>query len=138
MRKRAMWVAAVVVAGALAGCQTGGMAPRGSDSPFLNGEPFGDAGPAARPVETPAAAKVARVSIDNFSFSPAELTVAPGTRVVWVNHDDVPHTVVGTKREFASAALDTDEQFTRVFDAAGTYSYFCGVHPHMTGRIVVK
>jgi plastocyanin len=134
---------AAAVAGmcACAGCQTG-KAPRGGDSPFLNGDPFGDAGSAASPATTTVAAAAekapARVSIDNFSFSPAELTVVKGTQVIWVNHDDVPHTVVGKAREFSSGTLDTNDQFARVFMVAGTYSYFCGVHPHMTGQIVVK
>jgi plastocyanin len=119
------------------------MAPRGSDSPFLNGDPFGDAGSGASPAATTmpavaAKAAPARVSIDNFSFSPAELTVVKGTQVIWINHDDVPHTVVGKAREFSSGTLDTDGEFARVFSVAGTYSYFCGVHPHMTGQIVVK
>jgi len=79
----------------------------------------------------------ARVGIDNFSFVPAEVKVRAGTRVTWVNHDDVPHTVTATDKSFASKAMDTDGQFSRVFDQAGTYAYFCAVHPHMTGRVVV-
>jgi plastocyanin len=88
--------------------------------------------PAAR------AAAPARVSIDNFSFAPAELTVAVGQPVIWDNRDDVPHTIVATNREFSSAALDTDQTFTHAFSSPGTYVYFCGIHPHMTGRITVK
>jgi len=84
------------------------------------------------------AAQDARVSIDNFSYSPAELTIHPGTRVTWTNHDDVPHTVTETAKAFTSGALDTDQTFSRVFDAAGTYNYYCAVHPHMTARIIVK
>lgn len=86
------------------------------------------------------AAATAKVTIDNFTFSPATLTVAPGTKVTWVNHDDVPHTVTSSEkpRRFASKAMDTDEQFSHVFDTPGTYAYFCAVHPHMTGKIIVK
>jgi plastocyanin len=82
----------------------------------------------------------ARVVIDNFAYSPRELTVAAGTRVTWVNQDDVPHTVTSTTRPRAldSGALDTDDRFTFVFTTPGTYEYFCAVHPHMTGKVIVK
>jgi plastocyanin len=79
----------------------------------------------------------ARVGIDNFAFTPAEVRVRAGTRVTWVNHDDVPHTVTAVDKSFGSKAMDTDEQFSRVFDRPGTYPYFCAVHTHMTGRVVV-
>ena len=78
------------------------------------------------------------ISIDNFSFTPKEITVEQGTTVTWLNHDDVPHTVVSTDKKFRSKALDTDEQFSFTFADVGTYSYFCSVHPVMIGKIVVK
>lgn len=77
------------------------------------------------------------VKIDNFSFTPQTLTVHPGTKVTWVNKDDVPHTVTSTDKKFKSRALDTDEQFSFTFSTTGTYNYFCSVHPHMTGKIIV-
>ena len=81
----------------------------------------------------------AQVSIDNFSFSPKELTVAVGTTVTWTNHDDVPHVVASADDQFKkSGALDTDESFSHTFTAAGNYLYFCSIHPHMTGKIIVK
>ena len=80
----------------------------------------------------------ASITIDNFSFTPKEITVAAGTTITWVNHDDVPHTVVSPDKKFRSKALDTDDQFSFTFTDAGTYSYFCSVHPMMTGKIVVK
>jgi plastocyanin len=85
-------------------------------------------------------AKTIQVVIDNFAFSPREITVAPGTRVTWVNHDDVPHTATSSAkpRAFDSKGLDTDATFSFVFKAPGTYDYFCAVHPHMTGKVVVK
>jgi len=81
-----------------------------------------------------------RVVIDNFAFSPREITVAPGTRVAWVNRDDVPHTATSSvkPRAFDSKALDTEDTFSFVFQAPGTYDYFCAVHPHMTGKVIVK
>ena len=90
----------------------------------------------ARAAETPAA--TAMVMIDNFSFAPKEITIAKGTTVTWVNHDDVPHTVVNSDKVFRSKALDTDDQFSFTFNEAGSFSYFCSVHPMMTGRVVVK
>ena len=80
----------------------------------------------------------AEVKIDNFSFGPATLTVAPGTTVTWVNHDDIPHTVVSTDSIFKSKVLDTDEKFSFTFTKAGNYPYFCSIHPKMTAAVVVK
>jgi plastocyanin len=78
------------------------------------------------------------VSIDNFSFTPMEMTIPAGSQVTWVNKDDVPHTVVSVDHKFKSQALDTDEKFSFTFSNPGTYEYFCSVHPKMTGKIVVK
>ena len=78
------------------------------------------------------------VAIDNFSFSPATVTVAVGTTVRWTNRDDIPHTVVSEDKAFKSKALDTEDQFTYTFTKAGTYSYFCSLHPKMTGKVVVQ
>jgi plastocyanin len=80
----------------------------------------------------------AEVKIDNFSFGPATLTVAVGTTVTWVNHDDIPHTVVSTDGAFKSKVLDTDEKFSFTFSKAGAYPYFCSIHPKMTGKVVVQ
>jgi plastocyanin len=85
-----------------------------------------------------AQAKTAEVKIDNFSFSPATLTVAVGTTVTWTNHDDIPHTVVSTDGVFKSKVIDTDEKFSYAFSKAGTFPYFCSVHPKMTGTVVVQ
>jgi plastocyanin len=79
-----------------------------------------------------------QVKIDNFSFTPATLTVSPGTTVTWTNSDDVPHTVVSDDKLFKSKVLDTDERFSYTFTKPGTYPYFCSVHPKMTGQIVVR
>jgi plastocyanin len=78
------------------------------------------------------------VRIDNFSFGPTEVTVMAGTTVTWTNHDDIPHTVVSTDKVFKSKVLDTDEKFSFTFTTAGTYSYFCSIHPKMTGRVIVR
>ena len=78
------------------------------------------------------------IKIDNFTFGPAAVTVPVGTTVTWVNEDDIPHTVVATDKSFKSKVLDTDEKFSFTFTKAGTYDYFCSIHPHMTGKVVVK
>jgi plastocyanin len=81
-----------------------------------------------------------QVTIDNFAFNPKTLTVSVGTEVTWINRDDVPHTATSVvkPRVFDSKTLDTDDKFSYVFTTPGTYKYFCAVHPHMTGEIVVK
>jgi plastocyanin len=79
----------------------------------------------------------ANVTIDNFTFAPAQLTVKVGTTVTWTNHDDIPHTIVSAGK-FRSKTLDTDNSFSFTFTAAGDYTYFCSLHPHMTGMIKVE
>jgi len=78
------------------------------------------------------------ITIDNFTFTPKELTVPVGTTVKWLNHDDIPHTIVEKKTTFRSKALDTDESYSFTFTSAGTFDYFCGLHPHMVGQVIVK
>lgn len=80
-----------------------------------------------------------QVKIDNFTFAPTPLTVAAGTTVQWVNRDDIPHTVVSDdKTTFKSKAMDTDESYSYTFSKPGTYTYFCSIHPKMTGKVVVQ
>ena len=81
-----------------------------------------------------------QVTIDNFTFKPAVLTISPGQTVKWTNKDDVPHTATASvkPREFDSGTLDTDQSWSHTFNMPGTYDYFCAVHPHMTGKIIVK
>jgi plastocyanin len=79
------------------------------------------------------------VGIDNFSFTPRELTIAVGETVTWRNHDDVPHQIVSADRKFTpSSVLDTGQSYQRTFERAGTYPYFCSLHPTMTGTVVVR
>jgi len=80
-----------------------------------------------------------QVRIDNFTFAPDTITVPARTTVQWVNRDDIPHTVVSDdKSTFKSKALDTDDHFSYTFSKPGRYSYFCSIHPKMTGKIVVQ
>jgi plastocyanin len=78
------------------------------------------------------------VTIDDFTFGPKELTVAVGTTVKWVSHDDTPHIVVDKNKAFRSKALDTNDSFSFTFSSAGTFDYFCGLHPHMVGKVIVQ
>ena len=78
------------------------------------------------------------ITIDNFTVTPPELSVAVGTTVKWVNHDDIPHTVVEKNTTFRSKALDTDDSYSFTFVSAGTFDYSCGLHPHMVGKVIVK
>jgi plastocyanin len=94
-----------------------------------------DAGAAA---VAAAAARTATIQIDNFKFTPPDLAVAAGTTVIWKNRDDSPHRVADKNGAFASAALDTDDSYSRTFATPGIYHYFCSIHPYMVGTIVVK
>ena len=78
------------------------------------------------------------VRVDNFTFGPQTLTVPVNTTVTWVNRDDIPHVIVSNDGVFKSKALDTDEKYSFTFTKAGTYAYFCGIHPKMVGKIVVQ
>jgi plastocyanin len=103
---------------------------------------IGIAGPGAATIHFAAGAQqkveTPEVKIDNFSFGPTEITVPLGTTVTWTNRDDIPHTVVSTDKVFKSKVLDTDEKFSFTFSKAGTYPYFCSIHPKMTGKVVVQ
>jgi plastocyanin len=78
------------------------------------------------------------VTIDNFTFSPAPITVAAGTTVTWTNNDDIPHTVRAVDGSFHSKAMDTADSYSFTFAKPGVYSYFCSLHPKMVGKVVVK
>ena len=78
------------------------------------------------------------VSIDKFAFAPKEITVSPGTTVTWTNHDQTPHLLTDRNKVFASKALDTDDSYSFTFNRAGDISYFCTLHPFMTGIVHVR
>ena len=145
----------IFLASASSGCEGKNEAVRGSTSSVTvsdrqqpdtrNSEPgagsqsnASDAASAATANATATNPVANQVSIDNFTFSPQTLTVAVGASVTWLNRDDVPHSVVSTDKLFKSELLDTDEKYSFTFTKPGEYSYFCGIHPHMTGKIVVK
>jgi plastocyanin len=95
---------------------------------------------AAAVVFSPASARAAdtQVQIDNFTFIPQRITVKAGTTVTWTNTDDIPHTVASSTKVFKSKALDTNDKFSFTFTTPGAYEYFCSLHPHMTGAVVVE
>ena len=78
------------------------------------------------------------VRVDNFTFGPDTLTVPVNSTVSWVNKDDVPHVIASNDGLFKSKALDTDDKYSYTFSKAGTYSYYCSIHPKMVGKVVVE
>lgn len=87
---------------------------------------------------TLSAAEPVTIDIGKFAFGPKEITVAPGTTVVWVNHDETPHTIAAADHSFVSKALDTDDRYEHTFADEGDIPYFCTVHPFMTGVVHVR
>ena len=80
-----------------------------------------------------------KIEIEDFAFNPQTITVKSGEKIIWINRDEEPHTIVSVEKQFKkSPALDSDQEFTVVAGSPGTYSYFCSVHPKMTGTIIVK
>jgi len=104
---------------------------------FLNLSLFALAGEMQNADET--TTKQNRIEIKDFAFNPQTITVKSGEKVTWINRDEEPHTIVSVGKQFKkSTALDTDQEFTIAAGAPGTYSYFCSVHPKMTGIIIVE
>jgi plastocyanin len=129
--RRALTVGLAVAGGAVA-LNGLGRAASGAAS-----NPSGAPAPAPCASATPAAG--AKVTIANFAFDPAEITVPVGATVTWTNQDDVPHTVTSDdKTTFGSSGLDTGDTFQFRFSKPGTYGYFCSIHPMMTGKVIVK
>jgi plastocyanin len=85
-----------------------------------------------------AKASATEVRVDNFTFGPGTLTVAVNSTVTWINKDDVPHVIASNDGLFKSKTLDTDDKYSYAFTKAGTYSYYCSIHPKMVGKIVVQ
>jgi plastocyanin len=77
------------------------------------------------------------IGIAKFAYGPKDITITPGTKIVWTNHDDTPHTVTSNDKSFASKGLDTDDKFEHIFASEGDFSYICTVHPFMTGVVHV-
>ena len=132
LKPRTFLIAAALLSG-LGGCVSQDAPGPAAMPPSLESEAMAAPAPVPVPAEQ-------RVTIDNFAFDPPVLTISPGTRVTWLNRDDVPHTATSSDLPpaFESKAIDTDETFSHVFARPGTYTYFCAVHPHMTATVIVK
>jgi plastocyanin len=122
MKRKSVWVAGLVLPVMIA-------------TLLLAGSPSITAAAAENDQPTAAASAV---KIDNFSFGPQTITVPVGATVTWTNRDDIPHTAVSTDGVFKSKVMDTDEKFSYTFTKAGTYAYYCTIHPKMTGQVVVQ
>lgn len=85
----------------------------------------------------PAQAEDMKIDITNYMFTPNKVTVTPGTKITWVNHDEVPHTIADKDKKFRSSALDTNDIYSYTFTTPGTYQYFCTLHPQMLATIIV-
>ena len=85
-----------------------------------------------------AQAEEVTIKIENFTFNPASITIKPGTTVIWINGDDIPHSVVENNKNFKSPPLDTGQKYSVVLTTAGEVDYFCGFHNHMTGKVIVQ
>ena len=83
-------------------------------------------------------ARTVEIDIAKFAYAPKEITITPGTRIIWTNRDEAPHTVTGGDKSFGSKGLDTDDRFEHVFAAEGDFNYICTVHPFMTGVVHVR
>src|SRR4029434_4503694 len=80
-----------------------------------------------------------KIEIKDFVFNPQTITVKSGEKITWINRDEEPHTIVSVEKQFKkSSALDTDQEFSITAGPPGTYTYYCSVHPKMTGTIVVE
>lgn len=102
----------------------------------MPGMPGAPAGPTSA-TDSPVAAAGDAVSIDNFAFAPATLTVHAGGTVTWTNRDEEPHTVAATDGSFHSPGMGTGATYSHTFPTAGTFDYVCSIHPSMHGTVVV-
>jgi len=127
-----LFVGHLVCAAALAACGGSGASPAAS-------APASAAGPSeAASSEAPAAGGGDAVTIQNFAFGPASLSVAPGTTVTWTNSDTAAHTATADDGSFDSSSIAPGATFSQAFDTAGTFAYHCSIHPNMTATIEVE
>jgi plastocyanin len=138
--RNATALAALLITGSLLiGCGTDSGHAAGAIAPSPNTlSPTHETSADANTPKPAATTATLEINIDNFTFSPQTLTVPVGATITWINRDDVPHTVADTGKRFKSAALDTDDKFSFTFTTPGEFPYFCGIHTHMTGKIIVK
>lgn len=91
-------------------------------------------------VAPPASGATLAVTMQGYAFSPSSLTIHVGDTVTWTNHDQAPHDVTTTSAPVSikSSTLSTGQSFSYTFTTAGSYSYYCSIHPDMTAQLVVQ
>jgi amicyanin len=109
----------------------------GSAMPAMSGMQSPPASASATTADSPASQGGTAVSITNFKFNPATLTVPVGATVTWTNQDEEPHSVAGKDGSFHSPGMDTHGTYSFTFTTPGSYDYICSIHPFMTGTVVV-
>ena len=131
-----LFVGLLACAAAVAACGGAGSSPAASAAASA---PASEIAPsAAASSEAPAAGGGDAVTIQNFAFGPASLSVAAGTTVTWTNSDTAPHTATADDGSFDSSSIAPGASFSQAFDTAGTFAYHCSIHPNMTATIEVK
>jgi plastocyanin len=138
VKRKIQLAAAIIIPGIIfAGCQTPAKQTGQSNSGVVSQTNSASVNKTQPNTDQPSANEV-QIEIENFVFKPAAITVAPGTKVTWINKDEAPHTATSTEQKFNSGGLDTDDKFSFVFSDKGEYPYFCTLHPHMKAVIKVK
>jgi amicyanin len=112
-----------------------GMQSPGKSSPAMPGMQSPPASASA--TDSPAPQGGTAVSISDFKFNPATLTVPVGTTVTWTNQDAEPHTVAAKDGSFHSPGMDSHGTYSFTFATPGSYDYICSIHPFMAGTVVV-
>jgi plastocyanin len=92
----------------------------------------------AHPTIASATPAQSTVDITKFAFTPTEITITPGAKIIWINHDETPHSVAGDDKSFASKGLDTEDKFEHTFASEGDFVYSCTLHPFMKGVVHVR
>jgi plastocyanin len=128
--QRALMLAPLLIITLLEGCDTRRANAEADKETATSTETSTDKGPTS----------TTQIVIDHFAYAPATLTISAGTKVTWVNHDDVPHTVTSSKKPHLldSPPLDTDDQYSFEFKTPGICDYYCTLHPKMKAQIIVK
>jgi plastocyanin len=124
-------VIAVLTAGTLGLASCGTSNPTATDNTQIETSPPPD-------TETPMPVDNVEISMENLAFTPASVTIPPGTNITWVNNDSVTHTVVSDEGLFESDEMSGSGTFSHVFSNPGTYSYHCSLHPTMKVTITVQ
>jgi amicyanin len=114
-----------------------GMTPGMSGMPAMSGMTSPPPSAPATSADSPAPQGGTAVSISDFKFNPATLTVPVGTTVTWTNQDEEPHTVAAKDGSFHSPGMDTHATYSFTFATPGSFDYICSIHPFMTGTVVV-